>query len=204
MQEHDFVRISYSGKIKESGQALDSNENAPVIIGANWVIKGIDEALREMHIGEKKSIEVPPAKAFGERNADFVKLVSESEFKRHGQTPVPGMTINADNLMGRILTVSGGRVRIDFNHPLAGKVLIYDVEIKHKLENMDEKIKAILEFYMRAKPENVKIKIHEKEVEIETPHLMNVLYKKKVSEDIIKFLGFERVKFSEIFEKIKE
>jgi len=204
MQEHDFVRISYSGKIKETGQALDSNENVPVVIGANWVIKGVDEALREMNVGEKRTVEIPSEKAFGERNPDFIKLVPENEFKKHGTTPYPGMTINADNLVGRVLTVSGGRVRVDFNHPLAGKALVYSIEVQQKIENIEDKIKAIAEFYLRAKPENIKIKIHEKELELETSHMMNVLYKKKIADDVMNFLKFERVKFSEIFEKIKE
>lgn len=204
MQEHDFVRISYSGKIKESGQAIDSNENVPVVIGANWVIRGVDDALKEMKIGERKTIEISPEKGFGERNPNFIKLVAESEFRRHGQTPVPGMTINADNLIGRVLTVSGGRVRIDFNHPLAGKALVYDIEVKEKLEKIEDKIKAIMEFHTRGKPEGMKVKVHEKEVEIETPHIMNVLVKKRAADDIMKILGFDKVKFYEIFEKPKE
>lgn len=204
MQDKDFIRIKYSGKVKESGQALDSGDNVPVIVGAGYVIKGIDEALKEMSIGEKRTIEIQPEKAFGPRDPKLIKLISISEFRRHGTKPAPGMFFTADNLRGRVLSVSSGRVTVDFNHPLAGKILIYDLEIKEKIEKPEEKIKAIIEFYTKMPQDKFKISISEKEVEIIIPPMLNPILKKKISSDIIKFMDKEKVKLSEIYEKIKE
>jgi peptidylprolyl isomerase/FKBP-type peptidyl-prolyl cis-trans isomerase SlyD len=111
---------------------------------------------------------------------------------------------NADNAQGRVLSVSGGRVRVDFNHPLAGKTLIYDLEIKEKVENVDEKIKSIIKIYTRVEEDKIKVKTREKEVDVEVPPMINSLYKKKISDDIMKILGFEKVNFVESFEKPKE
>lgn len=203
MQANDFIRIKYSGKIKESGLNLDSSEDAPIVVGAGWVINGVDETLKEMEVGEKRTVEIPPEKGFGQRNPNLIKLIPISEFRRHDQKPFPGMIVEADRLRGRVLSVSGGRVNVDFNHPLSGKVLVYDLEIKERIENIEDKIKAIAEFYIRRK-EKMEVEIKEKEVEIVIPPLINSLFKKKIADDIIKILGFEKVRFSEIFEKPKE
>jgi FKBP-type peptidyl-prolyl cis-trans isomerase 2 len=201
MQDKDFIRLKYSGKIKESGQPLDSRDGAPIIIGAGYVLPGIDEALKEMKVGEKKTVEIPPEKGFGPRNVKLIKLVSVTEFRKHGQKPVPGMTINADNKMGRVMSVTSGRVKVDFNHPLAGKVLVYELEIKEKIEKPEDKITLIAEFYGRIEKDKIKVVIKDKEVEIDIPPMVNSLFKKKIADDIIKFLDMNKVKFLEVYEK---
>jgi FKBP-type peptidyl-prolyl cis-trans isomerase 2 len=157
MQKGDFIRVAFSGKLKETGQALDKAESAPVVVGEKWVIPGVDEALEGMNVGDKKTVEIAPEKAFGPRNPKLVKLVPEAEFRKHGTKPTPGLVVNADNRRGRILSVSSGRVKIDFNHPLAGKMLEYDLEIKEKLENNEDKIKAVVEFYSRVFVKDLKV-----------------------------------------------
>ena len=204
MQINDFVKVNYSGKIKETGMEFDKSENVPIIVGVNFTLKGIDNALLEMNAGDKKTIEIVPEDGFGNRDAKLVKLVPLSEFRKHDTKPYPGMFVNADNLQGRVLSVSGGRIRVDFNHPLSGKTLIYDLEIKEKIESIEEKIKAIIKIYARIEEDKSKVLIKEKEVEIEVPPLINSVYKKKIADDIMKFLGFEKVKFVENFEKAKE
>jgi len=204
MQNNDFIRISYSGKLKENNQNLDKEHNIPVIVGANWVLPGVEDALKEMNIGDKRTIEITPERGFGNRDPKLVKLVSEKEFKRHNTTPYPGMIVDADGVRGRVLSVSSGRVKVDFNHPLAGKVLVYELEIKEKIENLEDKIKAIIEYYTRASPDKFKIKIQDKELELETPPMLNSLLKNQIAKDIMKFLDFQKVNFKETFEKPKE
>ncbi len=205
MQINDFIRVVYSAKIKETGQEFDKTDDKsiPVIIKPGFLIKGLEEALLEMNVNEKKTIEIPPEKAFGNRDPKLIRLIPISEFRKHDTKPKPGMFIQADNMRGRVLSVSGGRVRVDFNNPLAGKTLIYDIEIKEKIEKVEDKIKALFEIY-RLDKDKVNVIIKEKEVEIEIPPLLNSLFKKKIADDIIKILNFEKVKFVEVFEKPKE
>jgi len=204
MQTNDFIKVNYSGKVKETGLEFDKGENVPIIVGINFTLKGIDNALLEMQVGDKKIIELSPENAFGDRDVRLVKLVPLAEFTKHDTKPYPGMLVNADNAQGRVLSVSGGRVRVYFNHPLAGKTLIYDLEIKEKVENVDEKIKSIIKIYTRVEEDKIKVKTREKEVDVEVPPMINSLYKKKISDDIMKILGFEKVNFVESFEKPKE
>ena len=199
MQKGDFVRVAFSGKLKETGQPLDSSESAPLVLGERWVIVGIDDALLSMNVGEKKTIELEPDKAFGPRDASMIRLVPEAEFKKHGTKPYPGMMINADNLHGRVLTVSSGRVKVDFNHPLSGKTVIYDLSVNEKIEKPEDKVKALLEYYTRVHVKDLKVTIHNKDVEVIVPPIINSVMKKKVADDIMKYLGMENVKFSEVY-----
>jgi len=203
MQENDFVIVNYSAKVKETNKQIDKAENAPMIIKPGYLLKGLEEPLKQMNVGEKKTIEIVPENAFGQRNFNMIKLVSIAEFRRHGTKPVPGMFIEADRMRGRVLSVSGGRVRVDFNHPLAGKTIIYDLEIKQKIENNEEKIKSLFRMYTKTESSKLKIVFNEKTVDIEVPPLVNLIVKKKISDDVINLLGFEKVRFIETYEKPK-
>jgi FKBP-type peptidyl-prolyl cis-trans isomerase SlyD len=173
------------------------------VIAKGYSLEGVEQALLQMKIGEKKTVELTPEKAFGKRSPSLIKLVPIAEFRRHGTKPVPGMSIEADNKRGRVLSVSGGRVRVDFNHPLAGKTLIYYIEVKKRIETAEDKLKSLVEIFTRTK-ENVNVKIYAKEAEVQLPPFINSLIKKRIADEAIKFLGLEKVKFVEVFEKKKE
>jgi len=211
MQKNDFIRVKYSGTIKESDFKLDTYDNAPVVLGAGYILKGVDEELLKMNVGDKKTVEIAPENGFGERNQKMIKLIPMSEFKKHGQKPVPGMVLNTDGVRGRVLSVTGGRVKVDFNHPLAGKVLVFDLEVKTKIEVPEEKIKAILEFYLRGENRDVDfkslkmdVKITDKTADITMPPMMNSIYKNKIAREIMKLLDLNKVNFIESFEKPKD
>ncbi len=196
MSKGEFARITYEGKIKESGEVFDRGENIPIIIGEGFVIKGLDETLEKMKEGEEKTVEIPPEKAFGERSADLVKLVPLSEFRKNNMNPYPGMVIRADNLYGRVLSVSSGRVRVDFNHPLAGKKLEYKVKIEKIIKDEKEKVLALIEFFSGRKDAEAEIK--ENSAEIKVKGLPEAV-KRKISEHAKKYLGLEKIIFVEEF-----
>ncbi len=205
MQTGDFIRLAYTAKLKETKQVIDQADNAVVIIGAGYVLPGVDLAVAGLTIGEKKTVEIQPDQAFGTRDQKMVKLVPEAEFRRHGTKPVPGMPIEADGTRGRVISVTSGRVTVDFNHPLAGKVLVFDLEVKKKMDLLDEKIKGIFEFYARQPADKVVVKVSGTEVELDAPPMaMHPVFRKKIADDIMKWLDLTKVKFAEVFEKPKE
>lgn len=203
MQKNDFIRLSYSGKIKETSQEFDGGE-VPIVVGAKFVLPGIDEALERMQVGEKKTIEVAPEKAFGQREQKYIRLVPASQFRKNNMDPYPGMVVSADNMHGRVLSVNSGRVRVDFNHPLAGKVLVYDLEIKTKIDDAKEKIKSLVEFYAKVPSSKISVEIKDKNAEITVPPMVSPVYKKKIADDARAFVGIEKTKFSEVYEKAEE
>jgi len=213
MQDGDFVEIDYIGKIKESGEIFDLtneevarkegiyNENAKygpvkIIIGENFVIKGLEEEIKKMNVGEEKTVTIPPEKAFGNRDPKLIKVVPESEFRKQKVNPIPGLIIDFGNLKAKIQSVSSGRVRLDFNHPLAGRELEYKIKILRKIEDKEEKIKTILEFF---KIEEYKIRILENKVEIEEKKSINEGLKARIAELIKKYLKVEKVDFIRSF-----
>lgn len=183
MNEGDFVRINYVGRIKESKEIFDLTKEdvakekgifnpdfkygpVPVIIGSSMIIKGVEKILKEMKVGEKRDIVVSHEDGFGKRSEKLIKLIPIVEFRRQNMDPYPGMIINMNNLSGRVLSVSGGRITVDFNHPLAGKELEYDLEIMEEIKEKDKQVKAILELYIKMKDDDAEVSVKDNVTEI--------------------------------------
>ncbi|MCX6821373.1 MAG: DUF3211 family protein [Candidatus Aenigmarchaeota archaeon] len=106
------------------------------------------------------------------------------------------MFVTISRLNGRVLSVAGGRVRVDFNHPLAGKMIEYEVEIKNQITDMKEKIDAILNFYLKLKEGDVIITIDKETAEINIKVETNKLIKKTVADTIKKWVSeIKKVRF---------
>ena len=153
--------IAYEGKEKESGRVFDrveEEEPYAVILGEDSLLPGLAEALEKMKDGEEREIELPPQKAFGERQNDLIVVIPEREFRKRKVVPVPGLVIDADGRSGKVLSVSGGRVQVDFNHELAGKTVIYRVKVLAELKGAEEVAEALFRRFMRSKLDGVSYK----------------------------------------------
>lgn len=218
MKIGDFVEVDYVGRIKDTGEVFDltkedvaKSENifnpkfpyAPVvlIVGSDFIIKGLDEALRKMKVGDKEKFEILPEKGFGERKAELVKTIPLSKFKEQDTKPYPGAVINVGNLRGRVVSVDGGRVKVDFNHPLAGKTLEYEIEIKSEVKEKTGKVKSVLKYFTGIDNADVACKANIVEIAIKKDVDIVRPVKKMVSNSILKWCEVEKVKFIEIFEK---
>jgi len=99
--------------------------------------------------------------------------------------------------------MDGGRVRVDFNHPLAGKVIEYDLEVISQINDSVEKVKSIVRYFTAIIIENIKVILTGKEVEINiVKHDINRKAKEGMADAIIKWVkDVEKVKFVDIFGK---
>lgn len=211
MEEGDVVSLDYIGRIKESGELFDTtkrevaeeedavNERASyepvkIIVGAEMVVEGLDERLKDLNVGDEKEVEVPPQKAFGKREGDLIKTFSENKFKDQEMNPYPGMRVTIDERVGRVISVNSGRVRVDMNHPLAGRTLKYSLEIKGKIEDKKQKVKAAGSYYLGEEPE---VELDENEAVIEVPEEASDGILEKLEEKIKEFLEVEEVTFEE-------
>ncbi len=215
MKEGEFVEIEYTGRIKESGEVFDttSEEIAKqagiysrhmmygpivVVVGAGHVIDGLDEALKEMKEGEEKTITLPPEKAFGKREQKLVRIFPTSYFKKQGITPRAGQIMYFGNVEGRIVSVSSGRVIVDFNHPLAGKTVEYEVKILRKVKDVEEQVKSIFKYHTFMPDEGFSVKIDGKKAIISIKMVVADHLKKKVEEEIKEYVdGVDTVEFVE-------
>jgi len=209
MQEGDFIEIAYVGRIKDTGEIFDLTDEklakekgiynekikykpAKIIVGEKFVIKGLDEILKKMKVGEERTVTIPPEKGFGNRDPKLVKVISESELRKQKIVPVPGMILDFGNMKARIQSVNSGRVRVDFNNPLAGRDLEYKIKINRKIEDREEKAKIIAEFFSG---EELKTKIDENKVIVEEEKQIPEEIEKKIAELIKKYLLVEKVDF---------
>lgn len=157
----DFILVDYVGKVKETGDVFDTTkeevakneklykeseiyEPKLVVVGEGWVLKALDEALPTLSVKKTGSVEIPPDKAFGPREPEKVRLVPLRRLTARGITPKIGMRIEFDKKLATVRTMGSGRVQLDFNPPLAGKTLVYEVIVKKRLETKTEKIAALI------------------------------------------------------------
>jgi FKBP-type peptidyl-prolyl cis-trans isomerase 2 len=88
------------------------------------------------------TIIVPPEAGFGKKDPRLMKLVPLAAFHQQKIAPFPGLQIRINNTLGTVRTVSGGRIIVDFNHPLAGRNLEYEVTIKRVVTQTEEKLQS--------------------------------------------------------------
>ncbi|MBI2084204.1 MAG: peptidylprolyl isomerase [Candidatus Aenigmarchaeota archaeon] len=219
MKDGDFVTIEFTGRTKDTNDVFDTTNgeaailagiynpkanygSVPVIVGANQVIPGMDEAIREMNVGEKKTIELTSEKAFGERKTELVTLVPMSTFKESNMEPALGRTVNVRGMEGKIVSVDGGRVKIDFNHPLAGRTIEYEIEIKSELKETIEKVQGIVRYFTGLKMEDSNPVINDSEVSISIQKAdFPKAVKKNIADTIMKWMNMTKVSFLDVFEK---
>jgi FKBP-type peptidyl-prolyl cis-trans isomerase 2 len=157
----DFIEVEFTGREKD-GEIFDSNikkelekininsQPKPFVFccGEGMFLKAIEDFLVNKKIG-RYEIELSPEKAFGKRNPNLVQIIPTKIFKEQKVTPTAGAMFIFDGKPAKILTISGGRVIADFNNPLAGKTVIYDIDVKRKIDNLNEKIKALIDFFFK-------------------------------------------------------
>jgi len=161
LKKNDFIELEYLGRIKDNG-IFDTNikseaaklnmniETRPYVIclGQGMILPSIDQFLIGKEPG-KYELDLSPEKAFGARHKELVRTFPTSVFQAQKQNPVPGMVFYFDNLLGKVNSVSGGRVIIDFNNPLAGKFVVYSLSVNREITDISEKAKALLVYFMQ-------------------------------------------------------
>jgi FKBP-type peptidyl-prolyl cis-trans isomerase 2 len=197
LQKKDFIEIEFTGKIKD-GEVFDSNikknlENLnpdanpkPLIfcLGEGMFLKGVDDFLIGKEEG-KYTIELSPEKAFGPRIKELVQMVPIKIFQSQRLNPVPGAVFNFDGRIAKVLSVSSGRVMVDFNNPLAGKIVIYEINVLRKIEDKNEKVKSFIDFLFRRE---MKFSIEESKVIIE------------VEKDFVQLVEMFKEKFKDVLD----
>jgi peptidylprolyl isomerase len=220
----DFLLVNYTLKVKESGETVDTTFDSVakdahihredstfgpkfIILGEGWLPKGLEESLVGLDPGTSKTVELSPEKGFGARDPQKMRLVPLRRF-RDREYPIPGKQVEFEGRTAVVRAVGAGRVQMDFNHPLAGRTLVYDVSIDKVLEDENEKILNILALRIPEVPkEKFDLKIHQGNVTVEVPeeafYLSGLqIAKKAVTSDLQKFFpDIDTVAFQEVFKR---
>ncbi|MEM2319310.1 MAG: FKBP-type peptidyl-prolyl cis-trans isomerase [Candidatus Bathyarchaeia archaeon] len=228
LQKGDFILLDYVAKVKETGEVFDTTleetakkerlykegeiyEPKLVVVGEGWVLKALDESLATMDVGKPATIEIPPEKAFGARDPEKVKRIPLRQLTSKGITPTIGMRLEYDGKIAVVRAIGAGRVLLDFNPPLAGKTLVYEVTVQKKLETRDEKIAALIHRRIPSvEAEKFKFNIENEVLSIEMPeeafYIEGIqVAKRGIALDVQKFLPeITTVKFVETFRKAEQ
>jgi peptidylprolyl isomerase len=130
----DTVRVHYTGRL-ETGEVFDSSEGGDPLefeVGSGQVIAGFDENVHGMNVGDRKTIEIKPEDAYGERVEGLVGKVERAGLQLDGE-PEVGMELalqlpDGQQVPVRITEVTDDTITFDANHPLAGQKLIFDIK----------------------------------------------------------------------------
>ena len=131
----DKVKVHYHGKLT-SGETFDSSAGREPLefeVGSGMVIKGFDEGVTGMSVGEKRTINISYNDAYGSRNAEMVIEMPKDRFPKDMQLEI-GMPLMMSDGSGQnfevvVIQIKESAVVLDANHPLAGQDLIFDIEL---------------------------------------------------------------------------
>jgi len=223
LQKGDFILIDYTSKVKETNEVFDTtNEETSkkehlhkegeiyeprlIIIGQKWMLEPLDEAFTTMEPAKPATVEIPAEKAFGPRDPEKIKRVPLKQLLSKDINPAIGARIEYGGKNATIRSIGAGRVLLDFNPPLAGKTLVYDVTVQKKLEANEEKIAALIHRRIPIVEEaKFKLTLEEKALTVDMPE--DTFYiegiqvaKRGISMDLQKFFpDLACVKFVETF-----
>ncbi|WP_372805837.1 peptidylprolyl isomerase [Pontiella sp.] len=129
------VKIHYTGTLDDGSQFDSSAGRAPLEfeMGAGMVIPGFEKGVADMAVGEKKTINIPAAEAYGEKREDLVMQFDRSQLPE-GMEPETGMMLQMQGPQGQpipvtVTAVAEESITIDANHQLAGKNLNFELEL---------------------------------------------------------------------------
>mgnify|MGYP006435244951 CR=1 FL=1 len=172
---HDFIEVDYTGRL-EDGTVFDTtvekvakennffNPNlklkpAVICVGQGQLLSGLDKDFVGKEVGQDLKVDLEAQNAFGKRDVKRMRIVQMNDFKEHNLQPRIGLEIEIDGEKGIISKISGGRVIVNFNHPLAGKKVSYSYKINRVVLDTSEKIKAFLNTTMKIREDVMNIEV---------------------------------------------
>lgn len=204
--EDKVVETTVEDVAKKSGIYNPAVTYKPMLVavGDKWVIEGLDEALLSMKEGEKRVVEVPPSKGYGERDPSKIKLVPIRKFGEEASKLKVGDQVEINGQVGRVTYIGSGRVAIDFNHRLAGKTLVYDVEVVKVLKTVSEKVKALAARLLGVDENDLDVRVAGGSATItlssERAIESNSYARKAAANTIFKYTKIKKVVFQEVYE----
>jgi peptidylprolyl isomerase len=225
-----LVYVNYTAKVKDTGEPIETTieeeakkldildterryEPRLVAVGEEWVLKGLDEEIAKMDVGEKKTAELPPERAWGDRDPTLLRMVPLRKFGEKADELRVGDVVELDNRVAVVRFIGSGRAQVDFNHRLAGKTLIYDIEAIRKVEPGEDTIRSLMKRRFPGEGEKIAFSQNAGEIAVTIPEddfLVEGLQiiKRGIANDVLHFVPeVQKVTFTELYsrkEPVKE
>jgi len=220
----DFLKVEMTGMSEETEEVFETtNEEEAqeagiweegrtygprlVIVGDGFVLRGLDERLPGTSFDEEVEIEIPPEEAFGERNTADVQMIPYRVLRSKGVNPYVGAELEIDGRPAIVRSVGAGRVQVDYNHPLAGRKIVYKLKVVEHITDDKDKIRALIgRRFLGIETEEFDVKKTKKKLKIGIPDQIffgeNIqIAKRGVALDLLRY--FEDIDEVEYHETIK-
>ncbi len=205
-----LIFANYTARVKDTGEGIESTleeeakklkiyedsrkyEPRLVAVGEGWLISGLDAEVAKLSVGDKKSIELPPEKAFGTRDPTQLRMIPLRKFGERERELAVGDSVEVDNRVGIVRFIGSGRAQVDFNHRLAGKSIVYDFEVLRKVETDEDKVRALIDRRLAGEGGKVTFGIADGAVTVTIPENLFLveglqIIKRGISNDVFKFV----------------
>jgi FKBP-type peptidyl-prolyl cis-trans isomerase 2 len=133
----DKVTINFEGRL-EDGSTFHTFEQDPFtgVIGKDELVSGLEKELMGMKEGEEKKFKIPPEEGYGHENPELVQIIEANVFEGVELKPEKGQILQTPHGNCYVMEVTEENVKINYNHPLAGKELYYYI----KVESVQKKV----------------------------------------------------------------
>lgn len=222
MNDGDFIELSFEMRAGQDKKLISTSKedvakannifdekkkykDAVIIVGSDGLFKDINDSFKNAEVGKEYEVIVPAKDAYGLRDNKNIKVVPMREFQRNNINPEMGKEVNINNKVGRIISVTPGRVLIDYNHELAGKDLYYTYEIKKVIDDVPGKVNAIIDMDY-SNSDDFEVNVDNNTINIQIPENAKfdvnwVDSKYRVVNDIRKYLPDYDVLIKELYKK---
>jgi len=211
-EEGAFLLIELTAKVQETEEIIDTTDENTAkeakvfneaevysprlfILGSDDAPKPLTEALKQAEPGSKNQVIVPPEQGYGPRDPSKVRVFPLRRFADVRDLDV-NSKVEVDGKIGVVKSITSGRVSVDFNPPLAGRTIVYDVELLSTVQGDLERIRALIgRRFPRVDADTIATKLEDSMVEIRLPE--EVFYSEGLQMT-------KRALFSEITKHLKD
>ena len=178
------------------------------ITGSNTLFPALEKAIEEAEPGKLTEVTIPCDEAAGPRDPKLIETYRDKEFHKQEIAPYPGLRVTLGDRSGTIMNVAAGRVRVDFNSPLAGHDLVYKFTVSEPVDDPVEKAKAILETGFGTS-EGFEFDISDEKVAVTISDLAKfnqnwVMARFKIVGDLRAVFNVDRIEFIEVWASKKK
>jgi FKBP-type peptidyl-prolyl cis-trans isomerase 2 len=163
MNDGDFIRINFEMYVGEDKKLVSTNseqlakdngiydENTKyketvLIVGSDVLFKEVNESLKQAETGKEYEVSIKAEDAYGLRDPKNIKVHTVREFQRQKIDPVPGQEVSIGGRRGKVISVTPGRVLVDYNHQWAGKPVLYKYTVLGVVDQVPDKVRALIDY----------------------------------------------------------
>ena len=186
MNDGDFIKINFEMYVGEDRKLVSTNneqlakdnsifdeklkyKEAVLIVGSENLFPEINESFKNAEAGKDYEVVITAENAYGKRDSKNIRVHTVREFQRQKVDPVPGQEISINGKRGRVISVTPGRVLVDYNHQWAGKSVLYKYSVVGLVSDAVEQIKSLIDYNYNVDSDKFEVSVKEKSISVSVP-----------------------------------